>query len=133
MFTRIKDERGFSLIELLVVVLIIGVLAGIALPVYLAQRNKGQDADAQSNARNLVAQVESCGVETDGDYTNCATASELGNPGLPLGTSPGQVAVSSPGSRTYTVTAYSKTGKQFIVTKTASGVSRTTANPTGTW
>ena len=73
MFNRLKDERGFTLIELLVVVLIIGILAAVALPTFLGQRDKGFDADAKSNARNVQTLVESCGVDNAGDFTNCDT------------------------------------------------------------
>ena len=96
MFNRLKDERGFTLIELLVVVLIIGILAAVALPTFLGQRDKGFDADAKSNARNLQTMVESCGVDNAGDYTQCDTAAELTTAGanvgsLPIGTGAGQV------------------------------------------
>lgn len=65
---RMRDEKGFTLIELMVVVLIIAILLAIAIPTFLGLRTRAQDRAAQSDLRNGLVAAKA--FYTDGEtYT----------------------------------------------------------------
>jgi type IV pilus assembly protein PilA len=117
--TRVE---GFALIELLVVILVIAVLAGIGLPMLLAQQRKAMDASAKSDVRNAVTQIESCLSDaTDTTAPKCARRAD--NPGLgklKRILTDGTSSLSN-GAPVYSITATSESSATYTISKAVDG------------
>ena len=62
--TQRREDKGFTLIELMVVVLIIAILLAIAIPTFLGAQNKAKDRSAQSSARNALTNAKTIFADT---------------------------------------------------------------------
>jgi len=68
-----RNEKGFTLIELMIVIAIIGILAAIAIPQFSAYRTRGYNAGAESQCRNVATSLEAYFVDND-TYVGASTA-----------------------------------------------------------
>ncbi len=66
----IRSQKGFTLIELMIVVVIIGILAAIAIPNFLAMQNRAREGSTKANMHTFQLAAEDYVVDNDGVCSN---------------------------------------------------------------
>ena len=105
-----KNEKGFTLIELMIVIAIIGILAAIAIPQFSAYRIRSFNAAAQADLRNAATAQEAYFV--DNQIYSAAIADLVGATYGMFSTENVTVSIAASGATSYTMTGVHSAGNK---------------------
>ena len=120
---RAQSESGFTLVELLVVMLILGLLAAIAIPAFFNQRTKAQDSSAKTTAKTAQTALETYATDNNGSYASATRASLKNIEPTLSSASSGNNSISTltTTSNSYTITVTSASGNTFSIVRATNG------------
>ena len=134
---RAKLDRGFTLIEVLVVMLILGMLAAIAIPVFLQQRTKAHESAAKSDAASIGMQLATFFVDGNPDSLSAGALPIAGPSTVTLTETRGTVLETSTvrlsaGDSLTAMTYNASTGNYCVeITPVSTGANAWNATPSG--
>jgi prepilin-type N-terminal cleavage/methylation domain-containing protein len=135
------SEAGFTLVELLTVMLLIVLLAVIGVPAYWNQRDKAEDAQAKADARAAEVAALDVAAENSGRFNGAGGVSVLSLRVADPGLKDVEMQVPLRRESSFTVRVESETGNTFDVTRnrdgstelTCASADRAGCPPDGTW
>lgn len=129
---RPGSDDGFTLVEILVVMLIIALLAAIAIPAFFNQSDKARDASAKTAARTAETAAEILATNNDGKYSGAGGVTVANLRGEEETLNGAALSVSGVTDDEYKVTVTSITGDTFSIKRNSDGTTGLTCTTPGT-